>query len=141
MIEIYLSITDALQQVTELQHTDIEGSEEMGNYPSAYVGVQNIAWGELGQGIMQGEATFAVRLKLKPYHRSAGDSPVLDSLKSSLNIVHDVRHTLKQWGDDYVQNVVIVSERLQRDKGGLYEVVMTCKCRVIDDDGTGLVVE
>lgn len=134
MIEIYSSIADCLAQVPELNHIDIEGSQELSNYPAAYIQVSNVPWEELSSGVNQAEATFTVRIKVKPYHRSAKDSPALTDLKNDMAFIRDVRRYLRAWGDDWVQNVVITGDNLRRTKDGIYEEVISCRCLVVEED-------
>lgn len=133
MIDACISIVTCLNQVDELQHIDIEGSEELGTFPAAYVQFNSAPWQELSQGIMHADATFTVRVVLKPFHRSAGNSPVLNKLKWAGFLLKDIKKVLRAWGDETVQNVVITPEQLRKLPDGKYEARIDGKCRLVEE--------
>lgn len=134
MIDACISIITCLKQVSELQHIDIEGSEELATYPAAYVKFNSAPWQELSQGIIHADATFTVRVVLKPFHRSAANSPVLDKLKEHAPLLKKTKRLLRAWGDNTVQNVVIMPETLRKTPNGMYEAIIDGKCRLVEEE-------
>ena len=146
MIELYLSISDAISKVPAIKWTDIGPRipDHTTVYPAAFV--QDIVFNpeETGNGQYYGDFTFSVVLFFKPYHSSAAKPVRADlrvrpqkaenippqpriALARSLEPAIAVRRAIYSLDDQHVQNTVWLREALSCDREGMYAITQFWK--------------
>lgn len=117
MIQLYISLTQKLKELTALKLIDIDGTNEGKMYPAAFVNL-----GKLNYDQMQGGSTYAnlpitVTVELNPIHRSGSNSPVLDALESGFQVVEDIKAKLIKEEVTYIGGIMLTGEDLVKEKG------------------------
>ena len=131
MLELYLSISNAISKVPENKWVDIgpRVPEHTVIYPATFV--QDIIFlpQEMGDKQYYGEFTFTVVTYLKPYHGSLAKpkTPDLDKLAEAFTPAVKVRQAIYDLCDPCVQNTVFLRETISCDREGMYAVTQFWK--------------
>jgi hypothetical protein len=76
------------------------------------------------------EVAFSVEIWLKPYHSAAAKplSPVLGDLKSSFQLIAEIRSAILSTETKYVQATTLKSETVEKQPDGFYKILQRWEC-------------
>lgn len=117
MIQLYVSLTQKLAEVTDLKLIDIAGTNEGKMYPAAFVKLGKLNYQQMQGGSTYAELAITVTVELNPIHRSGSNSPVLDSLQEGFSVVDSVKAKLVNETLDYIGGIMLTGEDLIKQKG------------------------
>ena len=129
MIELYLSISEAISKVPGIKWVDmgqrVEGHTVV--YPAAFV--QDIIFNpeETGNQQYYGEFTFTVIIYIKPYQSSVAKPKLETELAKSFEPVAAVRKAIYELDNETVQNTVWLRESIKVMGDGMYVVTQNWK--------------
>jgi hypothetical protein len=117
MIQLYITITQKLKEVTALRLIDIDGTNEGKLYPAARVKLGKLNYDQMQGGRTNANLPITVTVELNPIHRSGSNSPVLDSLMAGFNVVDAVKAKLVKEEMDYIGGIMLTGEDLIKSDG------------------------
>ncbi|MCT4647583.1 MAG: hypothetical protein N4A74_21525 [Carboxylicivirga sp.] len=117
MIQLYLSLTGKLAEIKELKLVDIAGTNEGKIFPAAFVNLAPLNYEQLHQGAGIAQVPITVQVELNPVHRSGSNSPMLDALTASFNVIESVKSKLLKEEVECISGIMLSGEDLKKENG------------------------